>query len=188
MVISRSEKSFGGSDVSSEGVQRDLLPIVEGTDVQVEDGKAYVSTERILFIAAGAFSASSPDRLLPELLGRFPITVNLHSLTENHLYEILTETKFNIWQQKIELIKTEGVSISIHDDALREIAKCAYQLNTSQINYGARRLKSVVEAVLEDIEFHAPDRLESEIVIDKDYVKERTASLFKEIDLSKYVL
>jgi ATP-dependent HslUV protease ATP-binding subunit HslU len=182
------EKAFSGSDVSSEGVQRDLLPIVEGTEVQVEDGKASVSTERILFIAAGAFSTFTPDRMLPELLGRFPITVNLHPLTEENLYEILTQTKYNIWHQKIELIKTEGVSLQVDDEALREIAKCAYHLNSTQINYGARRLKTVVEAVLEDIEFNAPDNLGDEVHIDKDYVKERTKSLYKEIDLSRYVL
>jgi ATP-dependent HslUV protease ATP-binding subunit HslU len=174
--------------VSSEGVQRDLLPIVEGTTVQVEDGNISISTERILFIAAGAFSAHKPEQLIPELLGRFPITVNLHPLSEDHLYEILTKTKFNIWEQKIALIRTEGVEITVHDNALREIARTAYKLNSTLGNFGARRLKSVVETVLEEVEFNAPDNIDNEIYIDEDYVKERTKSLYKEIDLSKYVL
>jgi ATP-dependent HslUV protease ATP-binding subunit HslU len=173
--------------VSTEGVQRDLLPIVEGTTIRV-DNNIEIRTDRILFVAAGAFSKCKPKDLLPELLGRFPVEVRLHSLTEEHLYRILVEGKGSCWRQKVELLSKEKLTLSADDEALRTMAKLAYEMNSSEADHGARRLRTIVESVTEDIEFNGPSLCGAVVNIDKDYVLKKAKFLVKSRDYSKYIL
>ena len=175
-----------GPDVSREGVQRDILPIIEGSTVVTKYGP--VKTDHILFIAAGAFHVSKVSDLIPELQGRFPIRVELESLTEKNFEEILTAPKNALTKQYELLFKTEGIDLSFTDGALKEIARVAFISNEQFENIGARRLYTVLEKLLEDISFDAPDIKEKKIVIDKRYVKEKLINEIQEKDVSKYIL
>lgn len=173
-------------DVSREGVQRDILPIVEGTKVNTKWG--VVDTTNILFIAAGAFSVSSPSDLIPELQGRFPLRVELDDLKEEDFYRILTEPENALTRQYSALLSTEDVSLSFTDDALKEIARIAYSVNQTNDNIGARRLHTVMEKLLEDISFTADEKSGEKIELDKSYVNERLKDIAEDQDLSKYIL
>ncbi len=175
-----------GPDVSREGVQRDLLPIVEGTTVATKYGM--VRTEHILFIAAGAFHVSKPSDLIPELQGRFPIRVELKSLTKEDFVRILTEPENALLKQYKALMETEGVHLECTPEAIEEVANISVQLNERMENIGARRLYTVMEKVLEDLSFHAPDLKGREITIDVAYVRERLESIIRDEDLSRYIL
>jgi ATP-dependent HslUV protease ATP-binding subunit HslU len=178
--------SAHGPDVSREGVQRDLLPIVEGSNVNTRYGM--VRTDHILFIAAGAFSASKPSDLIPELQGRFPIRVELDSLGKEEFIRILTEPKNALVKQYIEMMATEGIKLSFTDDAVAEIADVATQVNEKTENIGARRLYTIMETLLDDISFEAPDMKEKEIIIDDKYVEEKLDEIVEDEDLSRYIL
>jgi ATP-dependent HslUV protease ATP-binding subunit HslU len=175
-----------GPDVSREGVQRDILPIVEGSSVMTKHGM--VRTDHILFIAAGAFHASKPSDLIPELQGRFPIRVNLDALTRDDFYRILTEPKNSLTRQYTALMETEGVSLRLEKDGIDTICDIAVQLNDQTENIGARRLHTVMERVLEEIAFIAPEKPKEEFVVDKDYVDGRLQDIVKDRDLSRYIL
>jgi ATP-dependent HslUV protease ATP-binding subunit HslU len=176
-----------GPDVSREGVQRDLLPIVEGSTVNTKYGT--VRTDHILFITAGAFHIAKPSDLIPELQGRFPIRVELKSLTEEDFIKILTIPHNALIKQYSALLHTEGVDIEFDDEAIREVAKTAAQVNSEVENIGARRLHTILTTLLEDILFEVPDTIPSEkIEISKDLVNEKLASIVKDRDLSKYIL
>jgi ATP-dependent HslUV protease ATP-binding subunit HslU len=175
-----------GPDVSREGVQRDLLPIVEGSTVATKYGP--VRTEHILFIAAGAFHASKPSDLIPELQGRFPIRVELDALTEEDFVLILTEPENALVKQYSALLSTEGVDLRFRDDAIREIARLAVEVNSSTENIGARRLATLLERLLDEVSFGAPDMRGVEVVIDADYVHGALADIVEDQDLSRYVL
>ncbi|BDC53056.1 ATP-dependent protease ATPase subunit HslU [Bryobacterales bacterium F-183] len=175
-----------GPDVSREGVQRDILPIVEGTTVNTRYG--FVRTEHILFIAAGAFHVSKPSDLIPELQGRFPIRVELKALTEADFIRIMKEPKSALVTQYIALMDTEGIKMSFTDDALVEMARIATQLNQMHENIGARRLHTIMEKVLEEISFEGPDLKKKVVKIDGAYVKKQLAPIIKDQDLSKYIL
>lgn len=175
-----------GPDVSREGVQRDLLPIIEGSTVMTKYG--VVKTEYILFIAAGAFTVSKPSDLIPELQGRFPIRVELENLTEKDFQKILLEPRNALIKQYIALLETEGIKIEFTKEAILEIASIAAQVNEQTENIGARRLHTVLEKLLEDISFKAPEIEEKEIIIDPAYVKKRLAGIVKDEDLSRYIL
>jgi len=179
-------ESGHGPDVSREGVQRDLLPIVEGSTVSTKYGA--VRTDHILFIAAGAFHVSKPSDLIPELQGRFPIRVELDSLGKEEFIRILTEPQNALIKQYVELLKTEGVDISFAEDAIAEIAALAALVNDRMENIGARRLHTIMERLLDDISFNAPDQQESKFAIDAKYVKERLQDVIKDEDLSRYIL
>jgi len=181
-----SKGSSYGPDVSREGVQRDLLPIVEGSTVTTKHGP--VRTEHILFIAAGAFHAAKPSDLIPELQGRFPIRVELDALGKNEFLRILKEPQNALIKQYIALIETEGVKIKFTEDSIKEIASIAADVNEKTENIGARRLHTVLEKLLEDISFDAPDRKNGELVINAKYVKERLRDIVKDEDLSRYIL
>ncbi|HWK13467.1 MAG TPA: ATP-dependent protease ATPase subunit HslU [Rhizobiaceae bacterium] len=182
-IAARSDISGGPS---REGVQRDLLPLVEGTTVATKYGP--VKTDHILFIASGAFHVAKPSDLLPELQGRLPIRVELRALEKNDFVRILTETEASLIKQYIALMKTEGVTLSFSDDAIDQLAQIAVDLNASVENIGARRLQTVMERVLDDISFHAPDRGGTEIVIDAEYVKKNVGDLARNTDLSRFIL
>lgn len=187
--ICTSRDSFGGrsSDASAEGVQRDLLPIIEGTTVSTKHGN--VNTDYILFIASGAFHSLKPSDLLPELQGRLPIRVNLKGLTEDDLYRILTEPVANLVRQQVELIGTEGVNLVFEDDAIREIARMAAHLNRTVENIGARRLHTVMERIMEELSFKAAEiEKGSTLTVDKALVQERLSDVMQTTDLSKYIL
>ncbi len=175
-----------GPDVSRGGVQRDLLPIVEGSTVLTKHGP--VRTNHILFIAAGAFSHSKPSDLLPELQGRFPIRVELSPLSEEHLYRILVEPYNSLIKQYIALLSTEGVTLEFTEEALREIAHISYELNQKMENIGARRLHTVVEKLLQEISFNAPHLRGQTITIDKTYVMDQLTSILKDEDITRYIL
>ena len=177
-----------GPDVSRQGVQRDLLPIVEGTTVNSKFGP--IKTNHILFIAAGAFNVSKPSDLIPELQGRFPIRVELNSLTEDDFNKILILPKNSLTKQYTELLKTEGVSLNFKKDAIAEIASIAQRVNIEHENIGARRLHTIMEKLLEDILFNAPDLpdKDKDITIDAKYVKDKLDSTLKDSDLSRYIL
>ena len=178
---------YRGADASAEGVQKDLLPIIEGSVVSTKHGN--VATDHILFVASGAFHACKPSDLLPELQGRLPIRVELKGLDEEDLYRILTEPVSNILLQNKLLIETEGVNLVYEDEAVREIARLAAEVNKSVENIGARRLHTCVERIIEEISFDAADMEAGEtITIDKETVKERLGDLIKEVDLSKFIL
>lgn len=176
----------GGADVSREGVQRDLLPLIEGTTVSTKHGA--VKTDHILFIASGAFHVSKPSDLLPELQGRLPIRVELEALTREDFTRILTETEASLVKQSVALMGTEGVELVITEEAVAAIADIAVQVNASVENIGARRLQTVIERVLDDLSFTAPDRAGDRVVVDADYVRSRVADLAGNTDLSRYIL
>ncbi len=176
----------GGADVSREGVQRDLLPLIEGTTVSTKHGP--VKTDHILFIASGAFHVSKPSDLLPELQGRLPIRVELEALSREDFKRILTETEASLVKQSVALMGTEGVALTITEDAVEAIADVAVQVNASVENIGARRLQTVIERVLDELSFTAPDRAGDTVVVDGAYVRERVADLAGNTDLSRYIL
>jgi len=175
-----------GGDVSREGVQRDLLPLIEGTTVSTKHGP--VKTDHILFIASGAFHISKPSDLLPELQGRLPIRVELLALTREDFRRILTDTEASLIKQYIALMKTEGVTLEFTDDAIDEIADIAVAVNASVENIGARRLQTVMERVLDDISFTATDRAGETLKIDGDYVRKSIGDLARNADLSRFIL
>ncbi len=177
----------GGPDVSRQGVQRDMLPIVEGSNISTKYGM--VRTDHVLFIASGAFHASKPSDLIPELQGRFPIRVEMDSLTEEDFYNILTRPKNALTKQYIAMMQSEGVELEFTDEALREIAKVAAEVNASIENIGARRLHTILSTVLEELQFAIPDDIGSgKVTIDKDYVDRQLARLTRDKDLSHYIL
>ncbi len=180
------KESRQGPDVSREGVQRDILPIVEGSVVNTRYGM--VKTDHILFIAAGAFHVSKPSDLIPELQGRFPIRVELDSLTKDDFVRILTEPKNVLIRQYIELLKTEDVTLDFKKDAIEELAQIAYLINSRNENIGARRLHTVLEKMLEEVSFNADEISGQTIDITADYVKDRLAEILKDEDLSRYIL
>jgi ATP-dependent HslUV protease ATP-binding subunit HslU len=175
-----------GPDVSREGVQRDLLPIVEGSTVSTKHGM--VKTDHILFIAAGAFHVAKPSDLIPELQGRFPIRVELEPLTRGDFIRILTEPRNALITQYVELLRTEGVTLQFSADAIATLAEIATRVNERAENIGARRLYTILERVLEDISFEAPDMPGREVAIDAEYVQARLADVVKDEDLTRYIL
>ena len=175
-----------GPDVSREGVQRDLLPIVEGSTVSTKYGR--VKTDHVLFIAAGAFHTNKVSDLIPELQGRFPIRVELQALTGDDFVRILTEPRNSLVRQYGALLKTEGMDVTFADDAVAELAAIAARVNDSQENIGARRLHTVMETLLEEISFEAPERSGQSVVIDRDFVVRRLAPVLESEDLSRFVL
>jgi ATP-dependent HslUV protease ATP-binding subunit HslU len=184
--IAGRQNAAQGPDISREGVQRDLLPIVEGTTVNTKYGM--VKTDHILFIAAGAFHVSKPSDLIPELQGRFPIRVELESLTENDFERILREPKNALTTQYTALLATEGVTLTFQDDAVREIARYAAVVNDKTENIGARRLHTILERLLDELSFDASDRGGETVVIDASYVQRVLEGVVKNEDLSRYVL
>jgi ATP-dependent HslUV protease ATP-binding subunit HslU len=175
-----------GPDVSREGVQRDILPIVEGTTVNTRYGM--VRTDHILFIAAGAFHVSKPSDLIPELQGRFPIRVELQSLTMDDFVRILTEPKSSLVKQYTALLETEGVKLEFTKEALDEIAHFAFRVNESTENIGARRLHTIMERVLDELSFNAPEKKGEHVTIDAEYVRKMLTDIVKDQDLSRYIL
>src|SRR5262249_23666103 len=175
-----------GGDVSREGVQRDLLPLIEGTTVSTKHGT--VKTDHILFIASGAFHISKPSDLLPELQGRLPIRVELRALSRDDFVRILTETEASLIKQYVALLKTEGVTLEFTQDAIETIADIAVQVNASVENIGARRLQTVMERVLDEISFAAPDRSGESVTIDAAYVQAHIGDLARNTDLSRFIL
>ncbi|TVR03601.1 MAG: ATP-dependent protease ATPase subunit HslU [Deltaproteobacteria bacterium] len=175
-----------GPDVSREGVQRDLLPIVEGSNVNTKYGM--VKTDHILFIAAGAFHVAKPSDLLPELQGRFPIRVELTSLTESDFRQILREPRNSLVRQYTAMLRTEGVEIEFRDDAIDELARVADQVNRTMENIGARRLHTIMERVFEEVSFHAPEMHGARVEITPEYVRERLSEVLEDEDLSRYIL
>ena len=187
----RSTRSSGairphGPDVSREGVQRDLLPIVEGSTVNTRYGM--VKTDHILFIAAGAFSATKPSDLIPELQGRFPIRVELDSLGKDDFIRILKEPHNALLKQYIEMMATEGIEIEFSEDSIAEIAEVATMVNERTENIGARRLYTIMETLLDDISFDAPDMTEKQVSINAEYVREKLDDIVEDEDLSRYIL
>ena len=176
----------GGADVSREGVQRDLLPLIEGTTVATKHGA--VKTDHILFIASGAFHVSKPSDLLPELQGRLPIRVELSPLTVDDFKRILTETEASLIKQTVALMRTEGMELVFTDDSIDALAEVAVQVNNSVENIGARRLQTVLERVLDEISFTAPDRSGETMTIDGAYVRGEVESLAQNTDLSRFIL
>ncbi len=184
--IAVSSKEGGRQDPSKEGVQRDLLPIVEGSVVNTKYGS--IKTEHILFIAAGAFHLAKPSDLIPELQGRFPLRVELESLTEEIMYMILTQTKTSIIKQYQALLKVEGVGIAFEDSAIKELAKLSYNANQKSEDIGARRLHTTIEKVLEDISFEAEDYSGQNVTITKELVQSKLEDLVADENLVKYIL
>ena len=182
-VIAAEGKS---TDVSRQGVQRDLLPIVEGTSVQTKHG--YVNTDHILFIAAGAFHRNQPSELMPELQGRFPIRVELNDLTKEDFVRILTEPKSSLTRQYQALLKTESVDLDFTEDGIDELATIAFQVNQSTMNIGARRLYTILERLLEELSFEAPGQKIGKVSINAAYVQERLGKVAEDEDLSRYIL
>ena len=178
--------SAHGPDVSREGVQRDLLPVVEGSNVNTRYGM--VKTDHILFIAAGAFTASKPSDLIPELQGRFPIRVELDSLGKEEFIRILTEPRNALVRQYTEMLATEGVKVILKEDAIAEIADVAVIVNEKTENIGARRLYTVMETLLDEVSFNAPDLKDTEVVIDAQYVIDKLSNIVEDEDLSRYIL
>ena len=179
------EGRYGG-DVSREGVQRDLLPLIEGTTVATKHGQ--VKTDHILFVASGAFHIAKPSDLLPELQGRLPIRVELHPLTTEDFRRILTETEASLIKQYVALMATEGVELEVTDDAIDAIAEIAVSINSNVENIGARRLQTVMERILDEVSFTAADRNGEKIVIDADYVEKHIGDLARNTDLSRFIL
>jgi len=184
--IAISEKSQGRNDPSKEGVQRDLLPIVEGSSVSTKYG--VINTDHILFIAAGAFHLCKPSDLIPELQGRFPLRVELESLTEETLYKILTQTKNSLLNQYEALLSTEGMKLVFEDEAIKAIAKLTHKANESTEDIGARRLHTVLEKVLEDVSFHAEEYKDKEFVVTAELVHKKLDVVVQNHDLSRYIL
>ena len=185
-ICSRGDGARGGAEVSREGVQRDLLPLIEGTTVATKHGS--VKTDHILFIASGAFHVSKPSDLLPELQGRLPIRVELSALTRDDMKRILTEPQASLIKQYVALMQTEGVTLDFTADAIDAIADAAVEVNSTVENIGARRLQTVLERVLDDISFEASDRSGQSQTIDGVYVTERVGQLSKNADLSRFIL
>ncbi|CAB9508752.1 ATPase subunit HslU [Seminavis robusta] len=187
-ICTSSASSGRNTDASAEGVQRDLLPLVEGTTVSTKHGN--IKTDYILFVASGAFHSVKPSDLLPELQGRLPVRVELKGLTEEDLYKILTEPVANMIRQQVELLKTEGVELEFEDEAIREIAKNAAELNKSVENIGARRLHTVMERIMEEISFEAAEEgmKGTRMVVDKEKVGARLKGVTKSTDLSRFIL
>jgi ATP-dependent HslUV protease ATP-binding subunit HslU len=185
-VASRSDRGGGGADVSREGVQRDLLPLIEGTTVSTKYGP--VKTDHVLFIASGAFHVAKPSDLLPELQGRLPIRVELKALTRDDFRRILTEPEANLIRQQQALLATESVTLTFTDEAIDALADAAVTVNGAVENIGARRLQTVMEKVLEEISFTASDRSGETVVIDADTVKQRVGDLAQNTDLSRFIL
>ncbi|MBO7678456.1 MAG: ATP-dependent protease ATPase subunit HslU [Thermoguttaceae bacterium] len=181
-----SSERQNGADVSRQGVQRDLLPIVEGTTIQTKYG--FVSTEHILFIAAGAFHKTRPNDLMPELQGRFPIRVELTDLSEEDLARILVEPHGALTKQYIAMMKTEGVDLVFEEDAIRELARYAHEVNQSSQNIGARRLATVMERLLEELSFEAPDMKQGRVEMNASYVTQRLKKVADDEELSKFIL
>ncbi len=182
-----SKKSGGSSaDVSREGVQRDILPIVEGSTVVTKYGS--VKTDHVLFIAAGAFHMAKPSDLIPELQGRFPIRVELTKLTVEDLFRILIEPDNALIKQYQALLETEGIQIEFSDDAIRRIAEVAFEVNQNTDNIGARRLHTILEKLLEDLSFEAPEITMEKITITPQYVDEKLGAIAKNKDLSQFIL
>ncbi|WP_418185846.1 ATP-dependent protease ATPase subunit HslU [Aliarcobacter vitoriensis] len=179
-------KKNNGSDPSKEGVQRDLLPIVEGSSVQTKFGQ--VKTDHILFIAAGAFHVSKPSDLIPELQGRFPLRVELESLDEEALYKILTNTKNSLLRQYKALLSVEGVELDFDDEAIRAFAKYSVLANEKTEDIGARRLHTVIEKVIEDISFDADEKNGSKVTVDKDLVSQKLEKIVDNVDITRYIL
>lgn len=179
-------KNDGRSDPSKEGVQRDLLPIVEGSNVTTKFGQ--IKTDHILFIAAGAFHVSKPSDLIPELQGRFPLRVELNPMTEEALYKILTQTKNSLLRQYEALLSVEDIELSFDDDAIRALAKLSHTANEKTEDIGARRLHTVIEKVIEDISFSADERAGEKIVITKELVHEKLDLLIEDEDIARYIL
>jgi len=175
-----------GPDVSREGVQRDILPIVEGSTVMTKYGP--VKTDYILFMAAGAFHVAKPSDLIPELQGRFPIRVELNSLTLEEFVSILTEPQNALTKQYVDLLRTENIEIEFSEDAIREIAKLAEAVNQNTENIGARRLHTILEKLLEDLSFEAPELTLERMVITPEYVREKLHDIATDRDLSQYIL
>jgi ATP-dependent HslUV protease ATP-binding subunit HslU len=180
------EGARAGADVSREGVQRDLLPLIEGTTVATKYGP--VKTDHVLFIASGAFHVAKPSDLLPELQGRLPIRVELQPLTRDDFRRILTETEASLIKQSIALLGTEKIELKFSEDAIDAIADIAVEVNTNVENIGARRLQTVIERILDEISFSAPDRGGESFTIDGAYVRKHVADLAKNADLSRYIL
>jgi ATP-dependent HslUV protease ATP-binding subunit HslU len=185
-ICARETAGRGGADVSREGVQRDLLPLIEGTTVSTKHGP--VKTDHILFIASGAFHLAKPSDLLPELQGRLPIRVELRALTGEDFRRILTEPKACLINQYVALMKTEGLDLVFTEDSIDAIADIAVEVNTSVENIGARRLMTVMERILDEISFEAGDRHGETVTIDGAYVREHIGDLAKNADLSKFIL
>jgi len=185
-VCSRSDTTRGGADVSREGVQRDLLPLIEGTTVSTKYGP--VKTDHVLFIASGAFHLAKPSDLLPELQGRLPIRVELAPLTKEDFRRILTEPEASLIKQYVALLATEGVALTFSDDGIDALADIAVAVNSTVENIGARRLQTVMERVLDEISFEASDRGGQSLTVDGAYVRQRIGDLAKNTDLSKYIL
>jgi ATP-dependent HslUV protease ATP-binding subunit HslU len=179
-------ESGHGPDVSREGVQRDILPIVEGTTVNTRYG--FVRTDHILFIAAGAFHVSKPSDMIPELQGRFPIRVELKSLSVEDFIRILKEPKNALAKQYTALLETEGIKLTFSDDALEEVAKFAARVNESSENIGARRLHTIMEKLLEEVSFEGPDLKKKSVKVDAGYVRRQLSEIVKDQDLSRYIL
>jgi ATP-dependent HslUV protease ATP-binding subunit HslU len=175
-----------GPDVSREGVQRDILPIVEGTTVNSRYG--IIRTDHILFVATGAFHVSKPSDLIPELQGRFPIRVELSSLTQEDFVRILTEPKNALTKQYQALLETEEVKLTFSDDAVETIARFAAQVNEQTENIGARRLHTILEKVLDELSFEAPELKKKSVTVDRAYVEKHLADIVKDQDLSRYIL
>jgi len=175
-----------GGDVSREGVQRDLLPLIEGTTVSTKYGP--IKTDHILFIASGAFQLAKPSDLLPELQGRLPIRVELEALTSEDFKRILKEPDYSLIKQYVALLKTENVDLEFSEDGIDAIANMASEVNATVENIGARRLHTIIERILDDISFTATDRAGEKIVINSDYVKQNLDQLVKDTDLSKFIL
>lgn len=186
-VADRSSSGQGGPNVSREGVQRDLLPIVEGSGVTTKYG--IVKSDHILFIASGAFHVSKPSDLIPELQGRFPIRVELNSLTEEDFFNILTQPRNALLKQYQALLKSEGIDLEFTDDAVRDVARIAARVNEEVENIGARRLHTILTTLLEQMLFDVPDVIESEnLVVDRDMVESKLGSIIEDRDLSQYIL
>ncbi len=185
-ICSRSDAGRVGGDVSREGVQRDLLPLIEGTTVSTKHGP--VKTDHVLFIASGAFHVAKPSDLLPELQGRLPIRVELKALTREDMRRILTEPEASLIKQYVALMATEGLTLTFTDDSIDALADAAVQVNSTVENIGARRLQTVMERVLDDISFDASDRGGQAVTIDAAYVNGRIGDLAKNTDLSKFIL
>ena len=185
-ICKRSEMGGGGGEVSREGVQRDLLPLVEGSTVSTKYGT--IKTDHILFIASGAFHICKPSDLIPELQGRFPIRVELNALTADDFVRILTEPNASLTEQYAALLATEGVSLSFHESGIKRIAELGFQVNEKTENIGARRLHTMLERLLEEISFNAPDLVEKNIVIDEAYVDGHLTEFAEDEDLSRYIL
>ena len=175
-----------GPDVSREGVQRDLLPLIEGSTVSTKHGM--IKTDHILFIASGAFQMAKPSDLIPELQGRLPIRVELQALTTNDFVRILTEPNASLTEQYIALLATEGVEVSFSEDGIQALANAAWQVNESTENIGARRLHTMMERLIEDLSFNADKRSGEIIIIDESYVEKTISELVKNEDLSRFIL